>query len=400
MTKTEKIIFSLIVLLPIIDMITSFTVNLPLSLGALLRTGFMFFLFFYMIIYLQKESFILLSVFLLSFISIAMTLIINFMLKRPFMLTDEIQFGVKTGYYIIMIFTALFIVDRRLINKGTVLHASSIAAIIMGISYWIAIITKTDIPSYTYIKAGYSGWFYSANELSVIIIILLTLTIIYFHEKRTFLPLIAFSFILSMIPMIGTKTAFYGAIIIIISFFALSIFTKQIKQNLPLLAVTIVGILFLPLTPYMTNNKVTESPIEKTEKTEQDIKFQQMMSSRDIYLEDIKADYLQATPIRKLVGLGYAGDYEKNPKMIEMDFFDLFFSYGIIGTFIILLSLPILLNRLLAYRRTITYLVSLLALGLIGGISFVAGHVMFAPAVMTYVAILAIVIGLEARKPA
>ena len=81
MTKTEKIIFSLIVLLPIIDMITSFTVNLPLSLGALLRTGFMFFLFFYMITYLQKESFILLSVFLLSFISIAMTLIINFMLN-------------------------------------------------------------------------------------------------------------------------------------------------------------------------------------------------------------------------------------------------------------------------------------------------------------------------------
>ena len=150
----------------------------------------------------------------------------------------------------------------------------------------------------------------------------------------------------------------------------------------------------------MTNKKVPESPIEKTEQTEQDIKFQQMMSSRDIYLEDIKADYVQAIPIRKLIGLGYAGDYEKNPKMIEMDFFDLFFSYGIIGTLIMLLSVPILLNRLLAYRHTITYLVSLLALGLIGGISFVAGHVMFAPAVMTYVAILAIVIGLEARKPA
>ncbi|HSH50469.1 MAG TPA: O-antigen ligase family protein, partial [Bacteroidales bacterium] len=96
-----------------------------------------------------------------------------------------------------------------------------------------------------------SGWFYSANELSVIVIILLTLTIIYFHEKRTFLPLIAFSFILSMIPMIGTKTAFYGAIIIIISFFALSIFTKQIKQNFFVVARFFIKIMYSH--PYQIN---------------------------------------------------------------------------------------------------------------------------------------------------
>ncbi|MEI3611999.1 O-antigen ligase family protein [Pseudogracilibacillus sp. SO30301A] len=398
MTKTEKIFFSLIVLLPIIDIITSFTTSLPLSFGALLRTGFMFFLFIFIVNYL-RPTVNTLFLFSLPFLSITLTFLINFVLKQPFYITEEIQFVVKTAYFVVMIFSAFVFLEKRLVKKDVILQGTAIASIIVGASYWIAILTKTDITSYTYVKAGYSGWFYSANELSVIVIILLTLAIIHFHASRSALSLVAFSFILTMTPMIGTKTAFYGAIIIILSYIVLIIFMKQIKQNLPLLAITVFSIFFLPLTPYMTNMTSVDSPVEKTKNTEQEMK-QQLMSSRDIYLGEKKADYLQAPLIRKLFGLGYAGDYKKNPKMIEMDFFDLFFSYGVVGTFIILLPLPVLLNKLLIYRCTISYFLLLLTLALIGGIAFVAGHVMFAPAVMTYVAILVIIIGLEARKTA
>lgn len=321
------------------------------------------------------------------------------MLKQPFYITEEIQFVVKTAYFVMMIFSVLVILEKRLVKKDVILQGTAIASIIVGASYWAAILTKTDITSYTYVKAGYSGWFYSANELSVIVIILLTLAIIHFHASRSALSLVAFGFILSMTPMIGTKTAFYGAIIIILSYLGLIIFMKQIKQNLPLLAVTVFSIFFLPLTPYMTNMTSVDSPVEKTKSTEQEMK-QQLMSSRDIYLGEKKADYFQAPFIRKLFGLGYAGDYQKSPKMIEMDFFDLFFSYGVVGTFIILLPFPVLLNKLLVYRFTIPYFLLLLTIALIGGIAFVAGHVMFAPAVMTYVAILVIMIGLEAREAA
>lgn len=396
MTKAERLIFIIIVLLPIIDIITSFTTNFPLSFGALLRTGFMFFLFIFIVNYL-RPTVNKLFLFSLPLLSITLTFLINFVLKQPFYMTEEIQFVVKTAYFVMMIFSAFIILEKRLVKKDVILQGTAIASIIIGASYWTAILTKTDITSYTYVKAGYSGWFYSANELNVIVIILLTLAIIHFHESRSTLSLIAFSFILSMTPMIGTKTAFYGAIIIVLSYLALIIFIKQVKQNLPLLAITVFSIFFLPLTPYMTNMTSVDSPIEKTKSTEQEMK-QQLMSSRDIYLGEKKADYLQAPFIRKLFGLGYAGDYQKSPKMIEMDFFDLFFSYGVVGTFIILLPLPVLLNKLLVYRYTISYFLLLLTLVLIVGIAFVAGHVMFAPAVMTYVSILVIMIGLKARE--
>src|SRR5699024_11452860 len=107
----------------------------------------------------------------------------------------------------------------------------------------------------------------------------------------------------------------------------------------------------------------------------------------DSYLRDTYADFQAAPTKQKLFGLGYGGNYTKEPKTIEMDFFDLFFSIGIVGTVVMFLAGLALVYQLVTWNITFIYLYSLGGVGLIMGISFVAGHVFFAPAVISYVAI-------------
>ena len=55
-----------------------------------------------------------------------------------------------------------------------------------------------------------------------------------------------------------------------------------------------------------------------------------LLSSRNVYFEQVYTDYVHSSMWHKFFGLGYAGIYEHSPKLVEMDFFDLFFSFGII----------------------------------------------------------------------
>jgi len=110
-----------------------------------------------------------------------------------------------------------------------------------------------------------------------------------------------------------------------------------------------------------------------------------LLSAREIYVRDGAAEFMQAKIMRKAFGFGYGGE---DGKMIEMDVFELFFSYGIIGTIIILTPACVLLLKHVRLPRDGAQFILMLTLLLTLGISFFAGHVLFAPAVMGPVAYL------------
>jgi len=400
MKKINSIVFLTIIALPVLDIMTTFTTSLPLSVGAVVRTIGMGILFIYLFLYFHhRDSTFYFSTYLAAFMMITLSFLINFVMKNPFLLIDEIQFSLKTVYYIIMIFLAIAIIEQQNVRIDTILRATNIASVIAGVSYWIAIGTKTDISSYTFIKDGKSGWFYSANELSVIIVILLVLAVVSFYLKPNVLAIVAYVFLLSMAPMIGTKTAFYGGLIIALSYIVFSVFTIKQKMNLALIIVTVLFIVFLPKTPAITNETISNQMYEQINSTnKKDARMEQLLSSRDTYVKNVKADYTNALPIRKMFGLGYAGDYVKTPKTVEMDFHEMFFSYGVIGGFFLLLPLLLLAKKIISFRLSVPYVLLLMTCGLCIGIAFFAGHVLFAPSVMSYIAILAIVTGLILKK--
>lgn len=413
MNKSYKLIFIFLIIQPIIDLVTSLTTKYNdsvVSIGALSRTFIMGCLFIYIFQYLLRNKRSILWMFICSFASIAFMLMITFLFKEPFILYEELNFALKTSYYIVMIYTVIILIDKQMINKSLIFQATTVIAFIIGISYWLAILSGTSINSYTYGESGYSGWFYSANELSVIVIILLGLTIVQLSYQKTLSSWIAFIFILSMLPMIGTKTAFYGGMLIIFLYvvYLLVKFNMQLfKQQGHLLFIGII-IFFICLTPFSPIFSNTEQLdmrikqehrqiVENTEVHDSSL-MTKLLSSRNIYLQVVKDDFMHAQALRKAFGLGYAGDYTTDPKLIEMDFFDLFFSYGIIGTLFLLIPFLYLLRKIIIYPIYLEKVILLFTLSLCFGISFLAGHVILAPSVMTYMAILYLAIGLNNNK--
>lgn len=354
-------IYYAIIALPLLDIATGFTTTSTMSLGIIVRVlaiavALVFF-------FKEKQA----LPFYIVFASLAVTFSLNFFLKGNFHFIKEAQFLFKTIYAVLILW---LVVSIKTVNRLAISQAAVIASAIIGVTYWIAIWTNTSNPSYAYEQAGEAGWFFAANELGVIVLILLAITIYQFHETKKLSTLFVYSLLLTVIPMIGTKTALYGAILLIGAYLILHI--KSIRPSF-LIATSVLVLFLLPTTPPPNPAKVTEeNPATNA-----------LLSSRDIYLIETNQSYRDASWPRKLFGLGYAGDYERASKTIEMDFYDLFYSYGVIGTISFALLFGYLFTKVFAWDGR--YYLFLIAL--ISGIAFTAGHVLFAPAVMSYFAI-------------
>src|SRR5699024_1275661 len=190
--------------------------------------------------------------------------------------------------------------------------------------------------------------FFSANELSVIVILTLASMLAITRERPTALSYVALFLLTGVAMFIGTKTAYIGVgFLLILTFIDVMISypSRKVSPSQGIIYLLIASIFFasFPFVP-MTENQVMhseqvhmESPlhVERLGTTSSE-HARMMLSSRDLYVSEIAQDFYHAPLLRKLFGLGLAGDYGRYPKMIEMDFFELFFSFGIIGSFVLL----------------------------------------------------------------
>lgn len=398
MSLRSKFIFILIVIQPVIDLITSVSEKyntFPVSIGAVIKTLFMVLLIIYITHYFLSQNKFIIVLYIGSYLSILITVLVSFLVKENVHVFAEINFALKTAYYLTMIFGSIAFVEMNSVTKKLIYQAVKMISLIVGTSYWTALFTKTSFNSYTYGGAGFSGWFFSANELSVMVILLLGLLIINLNTDQTWTAWLAFILIYTMIPMIGTKTAFLGGglivcISIIYALFKLKSDSHNKKNILVYLGIIIIFACFISLTPVAskTVDSGHEQNVDKIVHNTHTLPlFKKILSSRDIYFWQTSEDYLAAHEIRKLFGLGYSGDYNAQPELIEMDFFDLFFSYGMIGSLFLIAPLFYAMYKALPLEFSHNVVLLFMTLSLVLAIAFLAGHVIFAPAVMTYVAI-------------
>jgi MFS family permease len=307
----------------------------------------------------------------------------------------------------------------------------------------IAIATGTSLKSYDWTKIGYTGWFFAGNEIGAILAILFPVTLTYaILETKTvkyiyyWIPVVLTGFSL---VMLGTKVG-YGALFIglFVSLFICFInwFLRKNKSERTFLTNGIISfILFIvlivitPFTPIFSNtfahlelleinfdnskeapenNHTNDNNINKGHVPE--VNKEQVenliLSSRDVFLKDHQNQFKAAPIMQKLFGMGYSGNYEEAPKMIEMDFYDLFYSLGILGFIVYLLPFLVMLYKIgIFFLRNIKfifesgYLFFLLSIFLGLGISYTAGHVLTAPAVSIYFSIVIAFLFVESKKP-
>ncbi|HDR4726465.1 O-antigen ligase family protein [Bacillus cereus group sp. Sample62] len=434
-----------IVFQPILDLLTSFSIyvlHMSATVGIVVRFAFMLLALGYLLLHHKQQGAKKYILYLCLFgIVLAIGLVNNLMVKSPVSFGEEVKFILKSVYPIVLLF-GYIIALKELKNNDYAFHKIITyflyATLILSISIIAAMATGTDFPSYPNSKIGSRGWFFAGNDLSSIFAIMFPIVVLYSVHKTT-----SFSKAYYWIPtvvamyasiMIGTKVG-YGAIVITLGIALFFLFIEYMIHrkkegkgftylvNTVVAAVVLGGLLVLtPQTPIAKNmtihlqiyeykksvqeekdrkegKVVTEEEHKQGELTDSEMKSL-IYSDRDKFLKVYKQYYKEAPLSQKLFGMGYAGNYTTKMKLVEMDFHDLFFAFGIVGFLMYLL--PLLYFGIKIFIRIITnfkklfsvkhmLLASTLVLSL--GIGFMSGHVLTAPAVsIFFVVILAYLI--------
>lgn len=414
----EKLFVFYIFIQPILDLFVY--INVPLSNP--IRVLALLIGFIYLLFYPDKKIrifgigyIITLGIFMLA------NLINNFILKSPFYFTQELTYGVKSAYVVSMliIYTAVFSsLKNKLKWEEIVQRGITLNLIFISIIMALATITNTGHRSYGMLaKKGHSGWFFSANEISAILALGFGILLIYILNKKSTKEKIIWTPIILIVAWsmltIGTKVGLFALLILLIISVFISFIEwfvkKQNAVNIIILAFVLTSsVLYIPNSPVGNNLNITFSKPEasngdvselpKGPKNVQKPKSsvpKQALSGRDQFLKNTLEDFKEAPLSQKLLGMGPGGNYKERLKLIEMDFLDWFFAYGVIG-FIILFS-PIMLYLLVIIKRMFqlrfkqlnsTLFIVGLEVGLALGIALLAGHIFLNPASGIYFAIL------------
>lgn len=428
--KFGKFLFLFVLIQPLLDLATaaslysgtgSFTIGMAVRFAAM-AAGVIYLLISR---YLKKQALIIYG--LVLSLAIGMNIATSIHYKHPVDWLEEGKFIFKSCYWMIMMFTyaAVFSqLDGKTDWAKRAQWCITVAMFITGFSILLADVTGTSFASYQYEKIGRKGWFFAGNELGAIMAVGLPVTLLValrspVDRSSLFYWLPSWLLIYSLLGL-GTKVG-YGAV-----FFALLtaivaiplearfhpvIFRSNWRRSWTLTAAMLAAvILYTPFSPVAQNvnlhwklieqKEKGDEPSAKTERLKKNTLDEEqiqhlILSGRHEYLARQRVEFHKAPLMQKLFGMGYGGNYDQTPKMIEMDFHDLFFSFGVIGFLVYIAPLLYVICSIgrkavhhwrAALNAEYILIASSVALGL--GIAFMAGHVLTAPAVGLYVAVL------------
>ena len=231
-------------------------------------------------------------------------------------------------------------------------------------------------------EIGSKGYFYAGNEVSAVLLILASF-LMYWHQLFDKKMLFIIAGILSVLTglYLTSKTAILGTIFSVIYFFIFSPSTKRISIRNMLFALFSFFIV-LPIGLYFVVAYLKTSNVMERFSffwNELDI-YTFILSNRNTYLFDFleifKKEY---NIIEMILGVGQNTFETLSNHVIELDFFDIYFAYGVIGTVLFLLYISFILmhSKLKSLNKNIfpfasytKFISTLLIL-----ISFLSGHV-------------------------
>ncbi|PFM65342.1 hypothetical protein COJ48_06790 [Bacillus cereus] len=335
--------------------------------------------------------------------------------------------------------------------RNSIVYSTLIINAVMVIS----ISTSTDFGSYEWMKVGSRGWFYAGNELGSILAIIFPIVVLYSIQKtksvKHVLYWIPSLLMIYSLIQVGTKVgmgsigatlaAAIGIIVLQLLFDRKNPNKKSLVLNAFIAVVLLAGVAgtfkMTPLaqnmgihTNYLSEQNVAqqgqkekeikekikkEEKQHKVEKPEEKAKIEAevkkelekeqkkenqenlIFSGRQVYEERHKQFFKEAPMSQKLLGMGYAGNFKYNeqkqpdPKLIEMDFHDWFYDFGIIGFALLMIpfiyyGLRILLAFITRFKEIFNIKYGMLSASLVLalGIAYIAGHILTAPGVGIY----------------
>lgn len=405
-----KLIELFLILSPFFDMLTACmlqVLNIDFTIGMVVRFIIILICVFYLIfIYRSKDRKYLLLILGSIFIYLFIFIILIVVNKDISVLLYEGQNALKTFYLPILLLSFYAIVKENkifIINKTIV-----VVYIIYLLGIFIPDILGIGFDSYAISKEGSIGFFNTANEISAIISILMPFFLLYLYEKKSFvLTVLLIGILVFDILSIGTKGPLLSFVIIIgviLFIYIIYLVKEKLYKVLSILVITLFLFLlfisfYLPRTAFYKNIEIhldflgVDNVIEVF--TDYELFDHFVFSSRLKFLGNTYISYKDASTLEKLFGIGYVENYgtdDVSTKMIEMDYFDVLFRHGIFG-FIIYMGVFIYFICK-AFRNTHRLkdnsykICNYLSLTLIILLSLITGHVLLAPSVSIFVALI------------
>lgn len=405
--NTLLIIF--ILLQPILDLITGFAIHIwhiNVTLGIIVRMLFLIIILYSVLfVYKRKQNWKYYGLLIAYGIFYILGIII---FQDGNGLFSEIQGLCRVFYFPVLLIALYSIKDEIRISKMTLM--------VVLVTYLVCILVPNCLnlgfETYEITKKGTLGFFNSANEISGIISILTPIMILIFVKSKKIIPIIIISLIyLYIILTIGTKTPLLSLSITV--FFAYIWFVykeikvkrlKRIGISFIALMIFVIGlILILPKTTFYKNIKTHLNYLKLDSVTEvfedEELVDHFIFSQRLTFMENRQQEYMEANTYQKLFGIGYLNG-KKDAKAVEMDYFDIYYSHGIIG-FIIYFGiygyffyLIMKEKKKLDFEQYMLYISVLLSIFL----SFFTGHIITAPAVSILVTIILLMLVKNKKK--
>lgn len=404
----SKIVSIFILLQPILDLITGLCVNLldfNITIGIIIRILFLA-LIMYVTTFVFKKK---LSLWIyISIIFYSILYLIGIFIYKDGSYFAEIQGLVKAFYFPILLISLYEIRNEIKISNLTLV----ITLFTYLMCIFIPSLLNIGFKTYQIAKIGTLGFYNSANEISGIISLLtpIMFTLILGKNKYLIKGLMLLVYLI-VILMMGTKTPLLSLCITLGSIFIYYMYhcikKKTYKPIIYSVVLILVGfaslILVLPKTNFYKNIEIHLDYLEVDNVfevfTEYELVDHFIFSQRLTFLENKNDLYLKSSAYEKIFGIGYTHK-NKVTKAIEMDYFDIFYSHGIIGFALYFGIYLYVLSQIFKAKQKTTYTrcMQLVALLLILVLSMFTGHIITGPAVSLIAAILIIMLAKRNKK--
>ena len=400
----SKLLTIFILLQPVLDLITGVCVNLlniNITLGIIIRILFLG-LLMYTTVFIYKKKFSLYTYLALAIYSILY--LIGIIIYKDGVVFYELQGLLKAIYFPIVLISLYDLKDEYQVSKQTLFKTLFIYLVLILIPNALGL----GFESYKITKSGRLEFFNAANEISGIISLLTPIMFLIIKDLKNKVLKVVYALIyLIVILTIGTKTPLLTLLITIgftYLYYMIHCIKKKTYKPLAITGIAIVValsslLLILPKTNFYKNIKVHLDYLEVDNVfeifQEYELVDHFIFSQRLTFLDNKSIDYIESSTYEKIFGIGYTEKGEQT-KLIEMDYFDIFFSHGIVGAIIIIGIYLYILYKVLSTDRKIdfeNYMVKL-SIFLILLLSFFTGHIITAPAV----SIIAVILILDNMK--
>lgn len=373
----DKLVLILLIMQPILDVITYLQINNNssfLSVSIVFRSFIVIISFLYLLLHKNERKFLI-------FFILYIILDISLNLFRGDSFVNE-AYGLSIIFYYIVLGHFFTNYKNNLINDKLITYIYL---------FYLTIIVITRL-----IFGQIS--FNSVNDISSILIGLSPIVFNYIIKNKNYgLGLLILGLLIGSILILGTKTTFFGFIIVIL-YFIIRYIKNNYKKFSKKKIVFLISILIIaiPLIGYIFINSYTFIRIMKNinyfKAYEFDYYFvnKVIFSRRLEFLIDLYKIYIKSPVLTLIIGIG--STFLNSFKYVEMDIFDIFFRIGILGTIVYLFMFIDLLRK---NKLKSIYLFGMILLIFI---SIFQGHVFISTCVSIYPALLFLLNKNESKK--